>query len=162
MKRATILLLPLILVGGGFFLISCSKEPKEKEANREVGEPGMPADWKFTLPPGDPIEGRKIFVKVGCYKCHEIKGETFAAVAEGGRGVGPELSQLAGTDPVEFFAESIIAPNAVIEPEDAQKGYLGEDGKSKMPDYNDVLTIKQVSDLATYLASLKGERHITH
>ena len=27
-------------------------------------------------------------------------------------------------------------------------GYVGEDGKSKMPDYNSVLTVKQVADLA--------------
>jgi hypothetical protein len=31
----------------------------------------------------------------------------------------PELSEMAGMDPPEFFAESIINPNAVIDP-DAQ------------------------------------------
>jgi mono/diheme cytochrome c family protein len=38
---------------------------------------------------------------------------------------------------------------------------VGEDGKSKMPDYSDILTVKQVADLAAYLASLKGGKYAT-
>jgi mono/diheme cytochrome c family protein len=48
-------------------------------------------------------------------------------------------------------------PNAVIDPGAKEKGYLGEDGKSKMPDYGDILTVRQVTDLAAYLSSLKGK-----
>ena len=72
--------------------------------------------------------------------------------------MGPELSQMAGMHPPEFFAESIINPNAVIDPDAKKLGYVGEDGKSKMPDYNSVLTAKQVADLAAYLSSLKGQK----
>lgn len=122
----------------------------------------MQAEWKFALPQGDPIEGRKVFVEMECYKCHEVGGETFPAVAAGEKGVGPELSQMAGMHPVEFFAESIINPNAVIDPKAKELGYIGEDGKSKMPDYSSVLTVKQVIDLATYLTSLKGAKHSGH
>jgi len=68
---------------------------------------------------------------------------------------------MAGMHPPEFFAESIINPNAVIDPDAKKLGYVGEDGKSKMPDYNSVLTIKQVADLASYIASLKGPSHRT-
>jgi mono/diheme cytochrome c family protein len=50
----------------------------------------------------------------------------------------------------------------VIYPGDKEKGYLGDDGKSKMPNYNDILTIQQVADLAAYIASLKGEKHAGH
>ena len=123
---------------------------------------GMTTGWKFTLPQGDPNQGRKIFVELECYKCHEIKGETFPAVAKGEKGVGPELSLMAGMHPVEFFAESIMNPNAVTDPAAKEKGYLGEDGKSKMPNYNDILTVKQVVDLAAYLASLKGQERKSH
>lgn len=69
---------------------------------------------------------------------------------------------MAGMHPIEFYAESIVNPNAVIAPEDKARGYLGEDGKSKMPDYSDVLTVKQLADLAIYLASLKGAKHTGH
>ena len=146
----------------GFYpLGSCSKQPKHEKSS-DMARHGVPADWKFKLPVGDSGAGRKMFIEAECYKCHEIKGESFPGVAEADKGVGPELSQMAGMHPVEFFAESIINPNAVIDPEDKKLGYLGDDGNSKMPDYSDVLTVRQVSDLAAYLASLKGPGHKTH
>ena len=156
MRRKIILIL-LTILSGSVLLASCSKEQKKKEIGQEMEGHGMTTGWKFTLPQGDPMQGRKIFVEVECYKCHEIKGETFPAVAKGEKGVGPELSQMAGMHPVEFFAESIMNSNAVIDSDAKEKGYLGADGKSKMPNYNDILTVKQVVDLAAYLASLKGE-----
>jgi mono/diheme cytochrome c family protein len=138
---------------------SCSKErTAAKVEHQEMGAHGMTSDWKFTLPQGNATEGRKVFVEAECFKCHEVKGEKLPAVAEGERGIGPELSQMAGMHPPEFFAESIINPNAVIDPDAKKLGYVGEDGKSKMPDYDSVLTIKQVADLASYIASLKGQK----
>lgn len=152
MKRA-IRFVELLIVSGVFFLLSCSKEDKQKEMKemKDMAGHGMAASWKFTLPAGDPALGRKVFIEVECYKCHEVKGETFPAVAYADKGVGPELSQMAGMHPVEFFGESIINPNAVIDSDAKEKGYLGDDGKSKMPNFNDILTVKQVSDLAAYL-----------
>ncbi len=142
---------------------SCSKERTTREVDHQsMGAHGMTSDWKFTLPQGDPVEGRKVFVEAECYKCHEFKGEKFPGVAEGEKEVGPELSQMAGMHPPEFFAESIINPNAVIDADAKKLGYVGEDGKSKMPDYNSVLTVKQVADLAAYIASLKGLKPNEH
>jgi len=146
-------------LSGAVVSISCSRD---KRAPQEAGEHGMPTGWKFTLPKGDPAQGRKIFVELECYKCHEVKGETLPAMAEKEKGAGPELSQMARIHPVEYFAESIINPNAVIYPGDKEKGYLGDDGKSKMPNYNDILTIEQVADLAAYITSLKGDKHVGH
>ena len=162
MKRVVILGLLIICVIGGFSFVSCSKEKKEKEMAHEGGESGMAAGWKFTLPQGDPMQGRQIFVALECFKCHEVKGESFPTVSQAEKGVGPELSQMAGMHPVEFFAESIMNPNAVIDPDSKEKGYLGNDGKSKMPNYNDILTIRQVADMAAYLASLKTEERKAH
>jgi mono/diheme cytochrome c family protein len=154
-----ILALAVVLIAS---FTSCSKEREAKEMNhQEMGAHGMTSDWKFSLPQGDAVAGSKLFVEVECYKCHEVKGERFPAVAGGEKGVGPELSQMAGIHPPEFFAESIINPNAVIDPDAKKLGYVGEDGKSKMPDYNSVLTAKQVADLAAYIASLKGEKSHT-
>jgi mono/diheme cytochrome c family protein len=100
------------------------------------------------------MEGRRLFVEMGCAGCHEIKGEDLPRFASGEPGVGPELSQMA-YHPPEFLAESIINPNAMIEPEDKKLGYIAEDGKSRMPDYGDILTVRQLVDLVAYLASLK-------
>ena len=138
---------------------SCSKQREASEMKHaEMGAHGMSADWKFTLPEGDPVEGRKSFVEVECYKCHEVKGEKFPNVAEGEKGVGPELSEMAGMHPPEFFAESIVNPNAAIDPKGKELGYVGNDGKSKMPDYSAILTVKQVADISSYINSLKGQK----
>lgn len=159
MRHRALLVAAFVVTSGAVFSLSCSRDNR---AHQEAGEHGMPAQWKFTLPKGDPAQGRKTFVEMECYKCHEVKGETFPAVAEKDKGAGPELSQMARIHPLEYFAESIINPNAVIYPGDKEKGYLGEDGRSRMPDYTDVLTVKQVADLAAYIASLKGDEHAGH
>ena len=65
------------------------------------------------------------------------KAKLFPTVVKDKGDVGPELSQMAGMHPAEFFAESIINPNAVIDHDAKQNGYVGADGKSKMPEYND-------------------------
>ena len=144
----------------GLLLVACSKEQKSQTPTHGMSQGhGTPQDWKFTMPKGDAERGRKVFVELECYKCHEVKGERFPQVAEADKGVGPELSQMAGMHPAEYLAEAIINPNAVLEPEYKDKGYLGEDGKSKMPDYNDILTVKQAADLAAYVASLNKGGH---
>ena len=151
----------LYILGVSAITISCTKNAEQDPAHRATGE-HIPTNWKFTLPPGDAVEGKKLFVESECYKCHEIQGESFPVASENDKGVGPELSQMAGTHPPEFFAESIINPNAVIDPQDKETGFLAADGTSRMPTYGDVLTVKQVSDLATYLNSLKRDKHSGH
>lgn len=114
-------------------------------------EHGTPEGWKFTLPKGgDPARGRTVFVKFECFACHEVKGEKFPAPDPGK--VGPELSGMAGAHPPEYFAEAIINPNAVI---DKGRGYEAPDGSSKMPSFNDDLTVRDLVDLVAYLMKLK-------
>lgn len=55
--------------------------------------------------------------------------------------------------PLEYFVEAVINPNAVVE-----ERYRGPDGKSKMPSFNEDLTVQELIDLAAYLASLKPKR----
>jgi mono/diheme cytochrome c family protein len=158
MRQLLLLTVLFVVIGGWVFPSACSKRQKSGEvAQQEMDVHGMTSDWKFTLPQGDPVEGRKLFVEAECYKCHEVKGEKFPGVVEGEKGVGPELSQMAGMHPPEFFAESIINPNTAIDSKAKALGYIGYDGKSKMPDYSETFTAKQVADLASYIASLKGQ-----
>jgi len=120
----------------------------------EHGGHGTPEGWKLTWPVGNPSAGREVFVKLECYSCHEVKGETFPAPDPGpdpGK-VGPELSAMAPLHPPEYFAEAVINPNAVVE---EGKGYRAPDGKSKMPSYNDLVTVQEVIDLVAYLKGLR-------
>jgi mono/diheme cytochrome c family protein len=155
MWRNTLILVYLTLV-----LSACNKAEGPAETSQDQAHShGTPKDWKFSLPSGNAADGRKLFVEAECHKCHEVTGETFPAVAKEKGDVGPELAQMAGLHPPEFFAESIINPNAVIDHDAKEKGYAGADGKSKMPEYNDTFTVRQLADLTAYLTSLKDGGH---
>jgi hypothetical protein len=115
---------------------------------------GTPKGWRFMWPKGDPSKGREAFAKFECYACHEVKGDTLPAPNSKGN-VGPELSAMGPLHEAEYFAESLINPSAVIE---KGKGYQGPDGSSKMPEFNDSMTVKELINLAAYLRSLKPVR----
>jgi mono/diheme cytochrome c family protein len=150
----------LILVFLTVVLSACKQaDGPAKPTQDEAHSHGTPKDWKFTFPSGNAAEGRKLFVEAECHKCHEVTGETFPAVAKEKGDVGPELAQMAGLHPPEYFAESIINPNAVLDHDAKEKGYAGADGKSKMPEYNDTFTVRQLADLTAYLTSLKAGGH---
>jgi cytochrome c1 len=112
---------------------------------------GTPKGWRFTWPKGDPVKGREVFQRLECYRCHEVRGERFPAPSDQGR-VGPELSVMGRLHPPEYFAESIINPGAVVEP---NRGYASADGSSKMPSYNESLTVQETIDLVAYLRQLR-------
>lgn len=128
--------------------------PAPPSGQRRAADPhpahGTPVGWKFSLPKGDPARGREVFVKLECYTCHEVTGEKFPAPTEQAR-AGPELSQMAPLHDAEYFAEAVINPIATIE---KGKGYETVDGSSKMPEFNDHMTAKELIDLVAYLRSL--------
>jgi Cu/Ag efflux protein CusF len=111
-------------------------------------EPHHPPGWRFTMPKGDPAKGRAVFKKFECYDCHEVRGENFPSPTDIS---APELSQMGPSHPVEFFAESVINPDAVV-----PKGYRDGEGKSPMSRYHiDKMTLREFIDLTAYIASLK-------
>jgi len=111
---------------------------------------GVPPGWTFALPQGDPAKGRAVFVRIECYSCHTIRGESFPR--EPGQ-AGPDLTGMGLHHPVAYFAEAIIHPNRVIL---IGEGYTGPDGLSTMPNYNEDLTVAELIDLVAYLKSLQG------
>jgi hypothetical protein len=113
---------------------------------------GVPRGWKFTLPAGDPQAGREVFAKLECNKCHEVKPDFPRGERATGE-IGPELTGMGSHHPAEYFAQSIIDPNAVIL---SGAGFVGPDGRSVMPDYRDSVTFTELVDLVAYLKSLGG------
>ena len=121
----------------------------ETKGNAGEAEMHHPKGWQFTMPKGDPVKGRVVFDKFSCYSCHEVRGEKFPA-PDKGQAVGPELAQMGPLHPLEYFTESTINPDAV-----GAKKYRGPDGKSKMPTFNNDMTVQELIDLSSYLSSLK-------
>lgn len=119
----------------------------ETQSNAGEAEMHHPKGWQFAMPKGDPAKGREVFIKFECYFCHEIRGED---IPFAGVDYGPELSQMGSMHPLEYFTESVINPSAW-----ASKQDRGPDGRSKMPTYNDRMTVQELIDLSAYLASLR-------
>src|SRR5882672_9084674 len=120
---------------------------------------GVPRGWKFTLPAGAAAKGRQVFADLECYKCHAIQGEKLPQPGGDAKNVGPELTSMGGHHPAEYFAESILSPNAVIL---EGPGYIGPDGKSIMPSFADSLSVTQLVDLVAFLKSLTAGGHHMH
>ena len=113
------------------------------------GHHGTPPGWTFTLPKGDAARGRAVFSRLECYACHEVRGESFPA-ATATTNLGPELAQMGAMHPPEFFAESVVNPSAV-----SDAPYRAPDGSSRMPAFNDSMTVQELIDLVAYLAALR-------
>lgn len=123
-----------------------------------------PKGWRFTIPPGDPHVGRQVFAEFECFKCHTVAGEAFSAPKAEQGDVGPALSGMGAVHPAEYFAEVIIDPNASVAwriktHKAERKGFLGPDGKSKMPSFNETITVQQLIDLVAYMKSLTTGEH---
>src|SRR5919106_4189164 len=114
---------------------------------------GVPPGWRFAWPDGDARKGREAFAKLECYQYHEVKGESFPPVAPDPTRRGPALTGMGDHHPAEYFAESILNPNAVIV---TGPGHTGPDGLSIMPDFRDSLTLAETIDLVAYIRSLGG------
>jgi Cytochrome c/Fe2+ transport protein len=120
---------------------------------------GVPPGWRFNWPAGDARKGREAFARLECYQCHEVKGESFPPVSPDPTRRGPALAGMGAHHPAEYFAESILDPNAVIV---TGPGYTGADGLSIMPDFRDSLTLAETIDLVAYIRSLTGGDHARH
>ena len=135
-----------------------AKTPRKVTMEELHRSGGVPGGWAFTLPPGgDAARGRQLFRDLECYKCHVVAGENFPAAAADGKNVGPELTGMGMHHPAEYFAESVLWPNAVIV---EGPGYTGDDGLSIMPSYAESLSVPQLLDLVTYLRSLTAGGHM--
>ena len=85
-------------------------------------------------PPGDAIEGKRVYLAVGCFLCHGRSGQ-------GGALNGPA---------------PILAKTAM--PFDGFKGQLRQPA-NEMPAYSEkVMTDKQIADIYAFVESLPGPR----
>ncbi len=104
----------------------------------------------FRLPDGDPANGRVVFVAMQCHQCHTIAGENFPEIPN----ADPPYVQLGGTvSRVKTYGELV---SAIINPSHKlADGYAAEqvsdNGVSKMPVYNDYMTVRELTDLVVYL-----------
>lgn len=132
------------LAGISLILTSCGGKQERLEARKNKG---------FRLPEGDADRGKDTFVHFKCHQCHAVEGVDLPLVEEksGLRfALGGEVVK------VKSYGElvtAIIQPQHVVSAdylatikEAESKGYT-----SPMPEYNDTMTVRQMSDLVVFL-----------
>ncbi len=105
----------------------------------------------FTLPAGDAERGKETFVDLGCGYCHTVAG------VDGLRDniPNPERTVVLGGEKPRVYTygelvTSVINPSHKIsQPE--LSDVVDEDGNSQMVNYNDVMTVTEMTDLVTFL-----------
>ncbi|MEE9295837.1 MAG: cytochrome c [Phycisphaerae bacterium] len=95
-------------------------------------------------------DGREAFEVMKCWQCHMIAGEDFGPLEQGK--IGPELTGMGDIQTYEYIRESILNPNAVIVP--PLEDHTDEEGRSKMPVYEDSMKLRELDRMIYYLASL--------
>jgi L-cysteine S-thiosulfotransferase len=106
----------------------------------------------FSLPQGDHLQGKKVFIKYQCLTCHSIESTVQENIKK-----HPSLAIPLGgkSHRVTTYAElltSVINPSHKF-PAGYEIDTIGVDGKSKMPIFNDVMTVTELVDLVTFLQS---------
>ena len=105
----------------------------------------------FVLPPGDVDRGRDAFVALACNRCHSVKDVIDRDPAT----AFPAIHVVLGgaTTRVKTYGDlvtSIINPShKLARGEDPRT--VTPDGASKMPIYNDVMSVQQLVDLTQFL-----------
>ncbi|MCP5180391.1 MAG: c-type cytochrome [Pseudomonadales bacterium] len=111
------------------------------------------ASEEFVLPPGDADRGRTAFVDLGCNACHSVQDEFRKLTPELG---GDDVIEVVLGGPVSRvktygdLVTSIINPSHRLS-RGKHADTVNPDGTSRMPYYNDVMTVQELVDLTTYL-----------
>ena len=114
--------------------------------------PGPKSGQGFTLPDGDPEQGKQTFAQLQCQACHTVSGMEFGPVTGT---EGQRMIPLGGdTTYVRTYGSlvtSIINPSHRFALGHNQDEIKTSEGESKMRLYNDEMTVTQLTDLVAFL-----------
>lgn len=100
------------------------------------------------LPKGNAKAGKTAFVELQCHTCHKLpESEDIKSPLLPDR--GPDLGGKQANYTAGHLATAILAPSHVVPPEWTRSG-----GKSPMPDYSRVLTVREFIDILEFISTL--------
>jgi hypothetical protein len=137
MKISIALLTTVILYG----LIACDSGPRSP-----VG---------FLLPDGEVELGKAAFVELECNSCHSVDGmdlppPTLIPLPSASVVLGGQVFEIR-TD--GYLVTSIINPSHKLASGLDKEEITTSIGESRMPDYSDIMTVRQLIDLVAFLQS---------
>jgi hypothetical protein len=110
------------------------------------------SDGAYFLPTGSAEAGQRAFLDLKCSACHAVVGRDDLPAAKAAD-PGPALGSLQARQSRGDLATAIIAPSHSL----ALPGGIWADGElSRMGDYSEVMTIRQLIDLVAFLKSLES------
>lgn len=106
---------------------------------------------EFNLPRGDVEVGRATFVLLQCNECHYVEGVQYV-----GSDKHKTMVDLGGkTSKVKSYADlvtSVINPSHRL-PAKVDNTIIDEDGKSRMRNYNEIMSVQELIDVVTFIES---------
>lgn len=119
-----------------FLIAACSPEPATQAT--------------VNLPPGDAAKGEAHFVSLGCTGCHVVIGADLPEAAEAGP-VRVRLGSRTGrTLSYGQLVTSIVNPSHRLATR-YSKDKISVEGQSLMTNFNEVITVAQLTDLVAFL-----------
>ena len=105
----------------------------------------------FTLPEGDAVAGQQTFVDLGCGYCHTVQGvEGLRAGIE-----EPQRTVVLGGEKTRVYTYGELVTSIINPSHKISQKYLGDvvedEGETLMPNYNDIMTVTEMTDLVTFL-----------
>jgi sulfur-oxidizing protein SoxX len=105
---------------------------------------------EFVLPQGDVATGQKVFIDLSCNSCHSVAGHVEHSPLEDGAihvELGGTVSRIKS---YSDLVTSIINPSHKLS-RGINAMTTTEAGTSRMPIYNEVMTVQQLVDLTAFL-----------
>jgi mono/diheme cytochrome c family protein len=103
----------------------------------------------FHLPDGDVQRGQVAFVEKGCYTCHEVSGVDTPKPT-----VQPVVPVVLGGSVTWHVTDGYLT-TSIINPSYAlaryPKAQITENNKSRMPHYQDNVTVRELTDIVAFL-----------
>lgn len=106
----------------------------------------------FTLPEGNVEAGQTVFVDLKCHACHTVKDLELPEIDSE---FNPKVDLGGKVVRISTYGElvtSIINPSHKLSRRYSEEA-VAENGESKMKNYNDAMTVKQLTDLVAFLQS---------
>lgn len=109
---------------------------------------------QLALPEGDPVAGKLAFERLGCARCHVVAGADDLPEPT----IDPEVPIALGgprhSRPTDGrLVSAIINPSHRISDPFADADEVGTEGHSRMRDYGEEMTVKELVDIVAFLRS---------
>lgn len=106
----------------------------------------------FRLPQGDPARGQAAFLELRCNGCHRVEGLALPPPA-----IDPPVPVVLGGEVPHAKTDGDLVTSIINPSHKLAAGYakelIAKGDRSRMPDYSELMTVRQMVDLVAFLQS---------